>query len=187
MPPTPIAFAFALLCLALPAAASAQVKNGAIGFSAKRAGDRALFTKAPDGSQLRFLQTGGRADHAVFSPGGRRLAFTKYGPGGAQVWIGYIDGTNLRALTPGPSDTMPAWGPDGTNLVFARGAGGVRDLYRMRTDGTGLRRLTASARNDDSPTWSIRDQIAFVRASSERGRPIRDLGERRNRASTLAK
>jgi hypothetical protein len=149
----------------LPAEGAAQVKNGAIVFSAKRAGDRALFTKAPDGSQLRFLQTGGRADHAVFSPGGRRLAFTKYGPGGAQVWIGYVDGTNMRALTPGPSDTMPAWGPDATNLVFARGAGGIRDLYRIRADGSGVRRLTASARNDDSPTWSIRDEIAFVRES----------------------
>ena len=157
----------ALAALGPASPASAQVKNGAIAFSAKRAGDRALFTRAPDGSQLRLIPTGGRADHAIFSPGGRRLAFTKYGPLGAQIWVSYLDGTGLRQLTTGPSDTMPAWSRTGEDLVFARGPGGLRDLYRIRADGTGLRRLTASARNDESPSWSIRDQVAFVRAGSK--------------------
>ena len=156
--------------LVLPAGAAwAQAKNGAIAFSAKRAGDRALFTRSPDGSQLRVVQTGGRADHAVFSPGGRRLAFTKYGPLGAQIWIGYVDGTGLRQLTPGPSETMPGWSPTGEDVVFARGAAGSRDLYRTRADGTVTVRLTASARNDDSPSWSVRNEIAFVRGEAPDG------------------
>ncbi len=159
--------AAAVLNLGWPAAAApAQVKNGAIAFSAKRAGDRALYTRAPNGSQLRLIPTGGRADHAAFSPGGRRLAFTKYGPLGAQVWVSYLDGTGIRQLTTGPSDTMAAWSPTGADLVFARGVNGSRDLYRIRADGAGLRRLTVSARNDDSPSWSIQDQLAFVRAGA---------------------
>ncbi|HEV2724477.1 MAG TPA: metallophosphoesterase [Thermoleophilaceae bacterium] len=149
-----------------PAAAPAQVENGAIAFSAKRAGDRALFTRASNGSQLRVIPTGGRADHVEFSPAGRRVAFTKYGPLGAQVWVSYLDGTGIRQLTTGPADTMADWSPTGADLVFARGTNGSRDLYRIRADGVGLRRLTASARNDDSPSWSIQDQVAFVRAGA---------------------
>jgi hypothetical protein len=167
---TSLAAGAALAFLVLPAGgASAQVRNGAIAFSAKRAGDRALFTRSPDGSQLRFIQTGGRADHAVFSPRGRRLAFTKYGPLGAQIWVSYLNGVGLRQLTPGPSDTMPGWSPTGEDVVFARGAAGARDLYRMRADGTVTVRLTASARNDESPAWSVRNEIAFVRGESPEG------------------
>jgi len=174
--PTLLGAAVALTCLAWPSASSAQVANGAIVFSAKRAGDRALFTRAPDGSGLRLIQTGGRADHAAFSPGGRRLAFTKYGPLGAQIWVSYVEGTGLRQLTTGPSDTMPAWAPGGADLVFARGAGGSRDLYTVKADGTSLRRLTTSARNDDSPSWSVRNEIAFVRAGRGGGDDIYVIG-----------
>ena len=165
-----LAVCAAVAFLAIPApSALAQAQNGAIAFSAKRAGDRALFTRSPDGSQLRLIQTGGRADHAVFSPGGRRLAFTKYGPLGAQIWITYLNGVGLRQLTQGPSDTMPAWSPTGEDVLFARGPAGSRDLYRMRTDGSVLVRLTASARNDDSPSWSVRNEIAFVRGEAPDG------------------
>ena len=155
--------------MAVPASAGAQaqVKNGMIAFSAKRAGDRALFSRAPDGSQLRVIPTGGRADHVTFSPGGRRVAFTKYGPLGAQIWVSYLDGTGLRQLTTGPSDTMPAWSRTGADVGFARGPAGSRDIYRIRADGAGLRRLTASFRNDDSPSWSVREQVAFVRAGAK--------------------
>jgi acid phosphatase type 7 len=167
--------AVAVLALFMAAPASAQVKNGAIAFSAKRAGDRALFARSADGSRLRFIQTGGRADHAAFSPQGRRLAFTKYGPLGAQVWVSYVEGTGLRQLTTGPSDTMPAWAPTGADVVFVRGAKGRRDLYRIRADGIGLQRLTTSARNDEAPSWSIRNQIAFVRRGSK-GNDIYAIG-----------
>lgn len=166
------------------APASAQVENGVIAFSAKSAGDRALFTKRSDGSGLRLIQTSGRADHAVFSPGGRRLAFTKYGPFGAQVWISYLDGNGLRSLTAGPSDTMPNWAPTGADLVFARGDRDRRDLYRIRADGSGLRRLTASTHNDDSPNWSIGNQIVFVR-DGRKGKDLYAIDSRGGRARRI--
>jgi dipeptidyl aminopeptidase/acylaminoacyl peptidase len=120
----------------------------------------------------------------VFSPGGRRLAFTKYGPFGAQVWISYLDGNGLRSLTAGPSDTMPNWAPTGADLVFARGDRDRRDLYRIRADGSGLRRLTASTHNDDSPNWSIGNQIVFVR-DGRKGKDLYAIDSRGGRARRI--
>ena len=157
--------AWTALALATPPAVGAaeQPRNGAIAFSAARAGDRVIYTRQPDGSGLRLLATGGRADHPAFSPRGRRLAFTRYGPLGAQIFVSYLDGTGFRQLTTGPSDTMAAWSTSGAELVFVRSSRGQRDLFRISADGTALRRLTASRRNDESPSWSVNDQLAFVR------------------------
>ena len=159
--------ALALLAsLVSQALAAEQPRNGAIAFSALRAGQRAIYTRQPDGRGLRLIPTGLAADQPAFSPRGRRLAFTGYGPGGAQVYVSYLDGFGLRQLTSGPADTMASWSPSGADLVFARGPSGRRDLYRITTDGAALLRLTTSVRNDDSPSWSVTDQIAFVRGSA---------------------
>ena len=154
--------------LSLPAAALAadEPENGAIAFSAKRAGSRVIYTRERDGTGLRLIETAGLADHPAVSPRGKRLAFTKYGPWGAQVWITYLDGTGLRRLTAGSADTAPAWSPSGRDVVFASGAKGRRDIYRVVADGTGLRRLTFSPRNDDAPAWSATDRIAFARRTA---------------------
>jgi len=160
-----------LVLLAVPSAASAatQPSNGAIAFSAKRAGSRVIFSRAPNGTALKLIDTAGRADHPAVSPRGRRLAFTKYGPWGAQVWITYLDGTGLRRLTTRSTDTMPAWSPTGRDVVFATGPKGRRDVYRIVADGTGLKRLTTSRRDDESPAWSATDRIAFARGAARAG------------------
>ena len=169
MPSLVLRIAVLVALLAAPSLASAATKpsNGAIAFSAKRAGSRVIYTRGADGSGLGLIDTAGRADQPAVSPRGRRLAFTKYGPWGAQVWITYLDGSGLRRLTTGSSDTMPAWAPSGRDVVFATGPRGRRDIYRIVADGTGLKRLTASRRNDESPAWSVTDRIAFVRRSAE--------------------
>ena len=98
------------------------------------------------------------------SPRGARLAFTRYGSAGAQIWITYLDGSGLRQLSSGPSDTMPAWSAAGDQVLFARGARGRRDLYSQLADGSGLRRLTTNRLDDHSPDWARSGRIAFVRA-----------------------
>ncbi len=153
--------------MAVPAQAATKPTNGAIAFSAKRAGQAVLYTRQSNGTGLRAVPTIGRSDYPAFSPRGRRLAVTRYGPFGAQIWIQYLDGTNQRALTTGPADTMPTWSPDGTGVAFARGGKGRRDIYRVASDGTGLRRLTTSGRNDEAASWSSRNVIAFVRRNAK--------------------
>ena len=162
-----MAVSFAALLTPGGALAATQPENGAVAFAAKRAGSRVIYTRERDGSRPRLIDTAGLADHPAVSPRGRRLAFTKYGPWGAQVWVNYLDGTGLRRLTGGSSDTMPAWSPTGRDVVFASGVKGRRDIYRVIADGTGLRRLTVSARNDEAPAWSATDHIAFVRRTAK--------------------
>lgn len=160
--------ALAAAAIAAPAAtATAAPTNGAIAFSANRAGERVIYTKAPNGTRTKLVRTDGRTDFPAASPGGRRLAFTRYGPFGAQVWTEYADGTVPFQVTTGPADTMPTWSPDTSTLAFARGPKRARDIYRQVADASGLRRLTTSARNDESPDWSVRNQIAFVRKNAK--------------------
>jgi len=161
-----VAFACLLLLGGLAAAAQAQApkpKNGAIAFSAKRGGSRAIYTRAFNGADLKLVPTQGRADQPDVSPRGARLAFTRFGSSGRQIWVTYLDGTGLRQLTSGPRDDMAAWSSAGDQVVFARGSRGHRDLYSIVADGSGLRRITLSKLDDHSPDWAKNGRIAFVR------------------------
>ena len=164
-----VALAALIALTVTPAAAQAATKpsNGAIAFSGKRAGSLAIYTRESNGAGLRVIPTAGRSSYPVFSPRGRRVAMTRYGSFGAQVWLQYTDGTGQRPLTSGPADTMPSWSPDATTIAFARGPKGRRDLYRISADGTGQVRLTLSARDDEAPDWSVRNQVAFVRRNAK--------------------
>lgn len=157
--------------------AAAAVGNGKIAFSAKRGGTRVVYERDWTGGALRVVRTDGRADHPAFSPGGRRLAYTRYTSLGAQVFVTYLDGTGLRQLTSGPRDSMAAWSAEGDRLVFARGVRGSRDIYSIAADGTGLRRLTRRATDDHSPSWSVTKRIAFVRRD-RRGDDLYSIGTR---------
>jgi Tol biopolymer transport system component len=159
-----LAFALAIPLVPAPSAlAAGKPSNGAIAYSANRADTRAVYTRAPDGSALSLAPSQGKTAYPAFSPGGKRLAFTQYGPYGAQVWVSYLDGVGLRPLTTGPTDTMPEWSPDGTSVAFVRGARGARDIYTTLADGTAVRRLTYSGRDDETPAWSVNGRLAFVR------------------------
>lgn len=168
--------AFACLpTVATALAAQATATNGAISFSANRAGSRAIYTREPDGGRLRLVPTSGRAEHPAFSPGGKRLALTRYGPWGAQIWTQYLDGSAERPLTQGSADTSATWSPDETSVAFARGRAGRRDIWRVVADGTGLARMTRDARDDSAPNWSVANRLAFVRRNL-RGSDIYTIG-----------
>jgi Tol biopolymer transport system component len=142
--------------------ATAKVQNGSVAFAGDRGASRAVYLRAPSG-RLRVFPTLGRAADPAFSPLGRRLAFTRRGGAGAQVWLSYLDGTGRRPLTAGPADTMPEWSPSADQIAFVRGRYGRRDIYRVGADGNFLTRLTLYAGDDHSPTWSITNRIAFIR------------------------
>jgi acid phosphatase type 7 len=157
------------LAPALCSPAKAAVENGRVAFSGKRGDARVIYTREANGTRVRVVPTGeGSAENPAFSPRGRRIAFTRYGPLGAQVWISYLDGTGLRQLTSGPTDGEPTWAPAGGAVAFASGVVGARDVYTIAADGSGLRRLTRRATDDHSPAWSMRNRLAFVRRSGRR-------------------
>jgi hypothetical protein len=168
--------ALAVFGLGAPAdRAAARTANGAIAFAGKRLGKPVIYMRDADQRGPRVVPTRGWAGEPAVSPGGRRIAFTRRGRLGAQIWTGYIDGAALAQLTSGPGDFEPRWSPAGDAVVFARGPAGGRDIYRVRADGTAPRRLTFSSTDDRSPAWSTRERIAFVRGARRADGDIYDV------------
>lgn len=80
----------------------------------------------------RLLTAGeGRNSRPLFSPDGRRLAFSRVEPGArSDVWIADADGANAAALTSDPAnDTMPSWFPDSQRVAFVSDRGGHAALW----------------------------------------------------------
>jgi Tol biopolymer transport system component len=161
-----------LACATAAAAATPKPKNGFIAFSAKKGNSRVIYTRNSNGTGLRVVPTQGKADKPSVSGGGLRMAFTRYGAGGAQIWVEYLNGTMLRQLTSGPLDSMPDWSVGGDQLVFVRGRSGARDLYTIGADGSSLTRLTRSSADDHSPDWAANGRIAFVRRHARKNDDI---------------
>jgi Tol biopolymer transport system component len=180
-----LAGAALVLSMAVPAGAAAgEPVNGAIAFSGKRLGKPVIYLRGLEPSRPRVLPTRGWARQPAVSPGGRRIAFTRRGRLGAQIWSSYLDGSAMTQLTSGPQDFRPRWSPEGDAVVFARGAAGRRDLYRVRADGTGLRRLTFARADDRNPSWSVTGRIAFVRRYGKAGH-VYDIAATGGRARRL--
>lgn len=181
----------AIVVLALPAAASAASRTGAVVFSRvtqhtetkkiePAAGEVPKPGEEPK-TETKVITEGGlfavRDGHLnqltedptdtepAFSPDGTSIAFVRSG----HLFSVRADGSGLRQLTSGTSlDSRPVVSPNGKLVVFERrdSAGGPADLYTVRALGGGLHRLTGSADDDHEADFSADGKaIAFVRSS----------------------
>jgi len=117
----------------------------------------------PDGTGKRTLTATYPEWDPAWSPDGRMLAFRGYygtAKGDYAIYIVDADGCHLKRLAGGMGGISPSWSPTGRQIAFA--VGGI-DV--MNVDDTGYRRLTrdTSRYGDDSPAWSARNRIAFIR------------------------
>ena len=80
---------------------------------------------ADGGRQSRLVR---RGRQPLWSPDGRRLAFTR-GQGGASVYVVNVDGGRERNVTRGPVRDF-AWSPDGRRIAFDSARTQLRDLRR---------------------------------------------------------
>ncbi|WP_051324795.1 metallophosphoesterase [Candidatus Solirubrobacter pratensis] len=172
-----------LLGAATPAHGAFSGRDGKLTYTAANGRDRAVTLRNPDGSAPRRLRTGVPASTPVFSPAGRRIAFSGQG----RIWVMYADGSALRAVTDGLQPASePAWSPDGTALAFAQGAPGARHIAVVRADGSGVTTITAGSGDDRSPAWSARG-IAFVRRTRHGGDELYVTGPLGGRARRLTR
>lgn len=161
----------ALLGLALPAAASAATKAGAVVFSktttVEGVAEGGLFALR-DGHLNQLTEDPTDAEPA-FSPDGRTIAFVR----GGDLYSVRPDGSGQRKLTSGPElDSAPVVSPDGKRVLFERRAAatGSSDLYAVGATGGGLRALTSGADDDHQADFSPDGRaIVFVRGSGSSG------------------
>ena len=86
-----------------------------------------------DGSNVRRLTSHRAMDYwPVWSPDGKRLAFTSNRDGNYEIYVMNADGTGLRNLTRHRGqDNYATWSPDGKRLAFISNRDGGHDVYVM--------------------------------------------------------
>ena len=101
----------------------------------------------------------------VWSPNGKRIAFSSYRNWVSDIYVMNADGTGISRLTDGWSGNSfdPAWSPDGKRIAFSHAKAGIaQEIYVMNADGTGVSRLTNENEYSSNPVWSPDGQrIAF--------------------------
>ncbi len=156
---------FALLALAVPAAATAAPHSGAVVFSKSSTvgGVAKGGLYAVRDGRLNQLTEDPTDSEPAFSPDGRTIAFAR----GGDIYSVRPDGSGQRRLSSGPAlDSRPIVSPDGRTVVFERraAAGTAADLYVVGATGGGLRALTSGPADDSEADFSPDGRtIVFVR------------------------
>jgi Tol biopolymer transport system component len=106
--------------------------------------DYELYTMRPDGTERRRL-TRNHVDELepVWSPDGRRIAFTRGAEGSSAIWVTTSDGRHPHRVSPRSAGgaVSPSWSPDGRRLAFAGVYRHGAALFLVNADGTGLTRV----------------------------------------------
>jgi Tol biopolymer transport system component len=173
--------ALALLALALPAAANAAHKAGAVVFSQSwtayegttEVEEGGLFA-VKDGHQNQLTENP-KDSEPSFSPDGRTIAFAREG----HIYTVRPDGSGERRITSGTAlDSRPQISPNGRIIVFERRAaeGEPAHLYTVAVGGGSANELAPDTAEDTEARFSPDGtKIAFVRRSTVGSRPNDDL------------
>lgn len=103
---------------------------------------------------------GNSDDTPVWSPDGRRIAFTRSEPAPyvkSQIWVMNSDGTGAHQLThigDAQYAAEPSWSPNGTRLAYSVGGGRAGGVFVMNADGSASREMTACPSGGEYPAWS---------------------------------
>ena len=138
---------FALLALAVPAAAARGAASGAVVFSriTQKTETKKVEGETPKPGETPKTETKTIVEGGLFA----------------------VKDGRLNQLTEDPTDTEPAFSPDGTAIAFVRGG----DLFSVRADGSGLRQLTSGPELDSKPVLSPDGRLVVFERRAAAGAP----------------
>ena len=100
-------------------------------------------------------------ENPVFSPDGKRIAFTvkedylEQGKSNTEIYVMDSDGSNVRKLTENPAaDTKPQWSVDGKSILFTSTRSDGSQAWLVPVDGGEARQLTSFAMEVDNLDWA---------------------------------
>ena len=146
----------ALLLLSVLINCPVQIRPAStLAFASDRAGHGDIFLLDRWGQLTNLTHSPGGDWNPVWSPDGRRLAFTSHQSDQADIWLFDLETGQQTNLTLDPAwDYQPTWSPDGQALAFVSERDGDAEIYRQPLDGSAAVQLTFNDHQDKRPAWS---------------------------------
>lgn len=143
-----------------------------IAFTGQTGAGKEIFSTTFDGFDL--VQHTNQKSSALspsWSPDGKRIAYTSFLKGQADIFILDVAGGKYSIFQDAPGvDSAPDWSPDGGSLAYSSSQDGNAEIYVRGVDGGIFRRLTYSWAIETSPSWSPTGrELAFT--SDRLGKP----------------
>ena len=98
---------------------------------------------------------GATIDAPVFSPDGKRIAFSNAAANGDQeIFVRNADGSVDRLTYAAGTDLSPSWSPDGSRIAFTSTRNGKLQIWTMSSSGGSATRISRNAYAERTPAYS---------------------------------
>lgn len=125
------------------------------------------------GEETRITRTPGLDQYPVWSPDGKRFAFTSRRDGHDDVYVMNVDGTGeVRLTTSLANDIAPRWSSDGRSIFFGSERDGNWNAWVMAADGSAQRRITTHPAADREPHPTVDGRAIYFASRRDGGSDI---------------